>query len=254
MRIATWNVNSINARLERLMAWLEKWRPHVLCLQELKVTDDAFPYDEIAKAGYHAAVYGQKAYNGVAILSREPLEDIRRGFGDDDPQARLIAAKTFGLRLICAYVPNGGEVGTDRYAYKLQWLSRFQEFLREALQGEKPLIVCGDFNIVPAEIDCHDPTVWEGSVLYNPELREIFRQILGLGLVDLFRLKHPEAREYSWWDYRNLAFPKNEGLRIDFLLCPPEMATKCTEVLMDRSERKGKRPSDHVPVVADFED
>ncbi len=254
MTIATWNVNSVKARLPRLLAWLDRARPDVVCLQELKGTDDAFPYDEVRAAGYHAVVHGQKTYNGVAILSRLAPADAAAGLGDGvpDPQARLVAATVGGVRVVSAYVPNGGEVGTPPYAYKLEWLRRLRAYLGRAGVPEVPLVVCGDFNIVPSDLDCHDPSAWEGSVLYNPELRAVHQDLLALGLVDTFRLHHPEDRNYSWWDYRNFAFPRDDGLRIDFVLCTPALAARCTGAGIDRDERKGEKPSDHVPVWAAF--
>ncbi len=256
MTIATWNVNSVKVRLPRLLSWLERARPDVVCLQELKATDDTFPYDEVRAAGYHAVVHGQRTYNGVAILSRLEPAGILKGLvdGEDDPQARIVAATVAGVRIVSAYVPNGGEVGTPAYRYKLQWLQRLRSYLIRAGVPETPLAVCGDFNIVPTDLDCHDPAAWEGTVLYNPKLREAFQGLLDLGLRDTFRLHHPDDRAYSWWDYRNLAFPKNEGLRIDFVLCTPPLAARCTAAGIAREERKGHKPSDHVPVWAVFRD
>ncbi len=256
MTVATWNVNSVKARLPRLLAWLERERPDVVCLQELKVTDDAFPREEVRAAGYHAVVHGQKTYNGVAILSRQEPQDPRPGLDDgaQDLQARIVAATVAGVRIVSAYVPNGGEVGTPSYAYKLAWIRRLEAYLLRAGVPEVPLAVCGDFNIVPSDLDCHDPALWEGSVLYNPELRAAFQGLLDLGLRDTFRLHHPGERAYSWWDYRNLAFPRNAGLRIDFVLCTSPLAARCTRAGIARDERKGDRPSDHVPVWATFRD
>lgn len=256
MKIATWNVNSIKARLPRLLAWLRKARPDVVCLQELKGTEDTFPHDAVREAGYHAVVYGQKTYNGVAILSLLPPCDAAMGLNDgvEDAQARIVAATIGGVRVVSVYVPNGGEVGTPAYAYKVDWLNRLKAYLIRTGVPSIPMTVCGDFNIVPSDLDCHDPGLWEGSVLYNPELRSIHRDLLGLGLVDTFRLHHPEDRAYSWWDYRNAAFPKNDGLRIDFVLCTPPLAQRCSDAGIDREERKGEKPSDHAPVWAIFRD
>ncbi len=254
MTVATWNVNSIKARLPRLLAWLDRTRPDVVCLQELKGTDDAFPYDDVRAAGYHAVVHGQKTYNGVAILSHQDPTDPLPGLDDGvpDPQARVVAATVAGVRVVSAYVPNGGDMGTSSYAYKLEWLRRFMAYLARVGVPEAPLVVCGDFNIVPSDLDCHDSAAWEGTVLYNPELRAVHRDLLALGLVDTFRLHHPQERAYSWWDYRNFSFPRNAGLRIDFVLCTPPLARRCTAAGIDRDERKGDRPSDHAPVWATF--
>lgn len=254
MKIATWNVNSIRAREERLLKWLAKQQPDVLCLQELKVVEEVFPFKTLRQAGYTAAVYGQKTYNGVAILARAEPTDVERGFGDgvDDPQARFMAATVAGVRIISAYVPNGGEVGSEKYAYKLEWLRRLKTYLKDRGRLSGPLALCGDFNIAPEERDVATPDLWEGSVLFNPEMRDQFRELLELGLVDTFRLHHVEAGLYSWWDYQRLAFPRNDGLRIDHILATHSLTDRCTEALIDREERKGQKPSDHAPVIAVF--
>jgi len=254
MKIATWNVNSIRAREERLLKWLATQQPDVVCLQELKVVEEAFPFEALRKAGYHAAVYGQKTYNGVAILARTEPTDVERGFGNgvDDPQARLIAATVNGVRIVSAYVPNGAEVGSDKYAYKLEWLQRLKTHLKDRDRLSVPLALCGDFNIAPEPRDVADPELWEGTVLFNPEMREQFRGLLELGLVDTFRRHHAEGGFYSWWDYRQLGFQRNDGLRIDHILAARSLADRCTEALIDREERKGAKPSDHAPVVAVF--
>lgn len=256
MKVATWNVNSIRARQERLLKWLAKQQPDVVCLQELKVVQEAFPFEALRQAGYHAAVYGQKTYNGVAILSRIEPVNVERGLGDgvDDPQARFIAATVAGIRIISAYVPNGGEVGTDKYAYKLQWLRRLRTYLQDRCRLSDPVALCGDFNIAPEERDVANPELWEGSVLFNPEMRHQFRELLSLGFVDVLRLHHAEAGLYSWWDYQQLAFPRNDGLRIDHILVTPALADCCTEAWIDREERKGPKPSDHAPVIAVFQE
>jgi exodeoxyribonuclease-3 len=255
MKIATWNVNSIRAREERLLNWLAKQQPDVVCLQELKVTDDAFPFEALRQAGYYAAVCGQKTYNGVAILARTEPTEVERGFGDgvEDPQARFIAATVAGVRIASVYVPNGGEVGTDKYAYKLDWLRRFKAYLKARHRLSGPLVLCGDFNIALEERDVANPDLWEGTVLFNPEMRDQFREFLELGLVDTFRLHHTEAGLYSWWDYRQLGFPRNDGLRIDHILATRSLADRCTTALIDREERKGAKPSDHAPVIAVFD-
>lgn len=255
MKIATWNVNSIRARQERLLRWLAKQQLDVVCLQELKVTEEAFPFEALRQVGYYAAVYGQKTYNGVAILARTEPTEVERGFGDgvEDPQARLIAATVEGVRIVSAYVPNGGEIGTDKYAYKLQWLRRLKAYLKARDRLSGPLALCGDFNIAPEECDVAYPDMWEGTVLFNPEMRDQFREILNLELVDTFRLHHAEAGLYSWWDYRQLGFPRNDGLRIDHILATRSLAERCTAALIDREERKGAKPSDHAPVIAVFD-
>jgi exodeoxyribonuclease-3 len=254
MRIATWNVNSIKARKERLMAWLTVHAPDVLCLQELKVEDGAFPYDELQQAGFHAIVHGQKTYNGVAILTRKRAEEVRLGLGDqvEDPQSRIAAATIDGVTVISIYVPNGGDPGSDKWSYKLAWLERFLAYLGRNFQPSQPLVVCGDLNIAPDDRDVARPDEWASSVLCAAEVRAAFQRLLAWGLVDCFRKHHEEGGLYSWWDYRQLGFPKNNGLRIDHILATPCMAQRCSGAFIDREQRKGKLPSDHAPVIADF--
>ncbi len=254
MKIATWNVNSIRARQERLLGWLGEHQPDVVCLQELKVTDDAFPHDAIGAAGYHAAVLGQKTYNGVAILSKTEPTEVLRGLDDDvdDPQARLLAANVEGVRILSAYVPNGQEVGSDKFAYKLDWLRRLRAYLDHRHTPSQPLVVCGDLNVAPDEHDVANPEQWADSVLCHAQARDALSQVCAWGLVDVFRQHHPEGGLYSWWDYRMLAFPKNNGLRIDHVLATEPMAKRCTSAEIDREQRKGPKPSDHAPVMAEF--
>jgi len=255
VKIATWNVNSIRSRLERLLRWLEKTQSDVVCLQETKVRDEAFPFEAIQAAGYHAAVFGQKAYNGVAILARGEPANVARGFGDEeeDPEARLIAADVAGVRVVSAYVPNGRAVGSTKYEYKLAWLGRLGRYLQKRHAPAEPLVVCGDFNVAPDDLDVANPQRWAGSVLCHPSARDAFEPIRQRGLTDVFRQHHPEGGIYSWWDYRMLAFPKNDGLRIDHVLATEPMAKRCTGAEIDRDERKGPKPSDHAPVVATFD-
>jgi len=255
MKIATWNVNSIRSRLERVLSWLEKVEPDVVCLQELKTADDAFPHEAIREAGYHAAVFGQKTYNGVAILSRTEPQDVQRGMGDDtdDPQARLIAAEIDGIQVISAYVPNGQTVGSEKYTYKLHWLRRLREYVDRRFAPSVPLVLCGDFNVAPDDRDVANPERWAVSVLCHQAARDALESVCRWGLIDVFRQHHPEGGIYSWWDYRMLAFPKNDGLRIDHIFASEQLAKRCTSADIDRDERKGKKPSDHVPVVAAFQ-
>jgi len=254
MKLATWNVNSIRARLERVLAWLDARRPDVLCMQELKVEEKDFPFDAFRAAGWHVAGTWQKTYNGVAIASRAPLERVELGLDDgaDDPQARLIGATAFGVRVWCAYAPNGQTVGSDKYAYKLEWLARLRRRLDARAQPGEPLIVCGDFNVAPEERDVYDPRGWENEVLFHIDARAALERVRAWGLVDTFRLHHWEAGYYSWWDYQMLAFPKNRGLRIDHVFASEPLAKRCAAAWIDREERKGKLPSDHAPVIADF--
>lgn len=254
MLLATWNVNSIRAREPRLFTWLAQHKPDVVCLQELKVADEDFPGAQLREAGYHAAVLGQKTYNGVAILSRTRPKVVRRGLGNRslDEQARLIAATIKNVRIVCAYVPNGDVVGSEKYGYKLQWLAALRDELQQYDLAEEKLVLCGDLNIAPAEVDVAHPELWEGSVLFCPEMRNEFRKLLNAGLVDVFRMHHADEPQYSWWDYRGLAFPRNNGLRIDHILATQAAAIRCTEAWIDREARKGKKPSDHAPVLAKF--
>jgi len=254
MLLATWNINSIRAREERLLNWLERRQPDVVCLQELKCTEQQFPYDAIEAAGYRAAVHGQKTYNGVAILAKSPIEDVTTGFGDDsdESQARVISGTVEGARIISVYVVNGKRVDSEKYEYKLAWLERLEAFLA-GHNLAAPLAICGDYNIVPDERDVEKKEAWEGGVLYNEDLTTRFRRLLDLGLVDTFRRHHQEGGLYSWWDYRMLGFPKNNGLRIDHILATPALADTSTDAYIDRDERKGQKPSDHAPVLTEFE-
>ena len=256
MRIATWNVNSVRSRLDRLLRWLEKMEPDVVCLQELKAADEAFPYEAVREAGYHAAVHGQKTYNGVGILSRVAPEDLRRDLADapGGPQARLIAARVNDCHVVSAYVPNGQAVGSEKWAYKLQWMRRLREYLEQRFDPSVPLLLCGDFNVARDDLDVARPEQWAGTVLCHEDVRGALEELCRWGLVDGFRERHPEGGVYSWWDYRRLAFPKNDGLRIDHIFASKPMAARCTHAEIDREERKGEKPSDHAPVVADFAD
>lgn len=255
MKIATWNVNSVRVREERLVRWLGAHAPDVLCLQELKVADDAFCWDAVAGAGYHAAIQGQKTYNGVGVLAREEPADVRRGLDDgvDDPQARLIAATFSGIRVICGYFPNGSTPDSDKYVYKREWLARLLRYLETHHRPDEPLVLCGDFNIAPEERDVRDVEAWRGSVLFNEEMTAAFQGLLAWGLVDAFRQCNDQDGVYSWWDYRQLGFQRNDGLRIDHVLLTRPLAERCTGAFIDRAERKGKQPSDHAPVVVELD-
>ena len=257
MKLATWNVNSIRAREARALRWLEATAPDVVCLQEVKVTNEAFPFEALRAAGDEAAVHGPKTYNGVAILAREGLavEDVERGFDDDgdDTQARLICARVAGIHVASAYVPNGAEVGSDKWAYKLEWLKRLRAWLDRRFEKNAPLALCGDFNVAPEDRDVSDPPKWATTVLCHPEVRQALEAVRGWGLEDSFRLHHDEAGFFSWWDYRMLAFPKNRGLRIDHIDLSEPLVGRCTGALIDRNERKGKQPSDHAPVIVELD-
>jgi exodeoxyribonuclease-3 len=250
MKIASWNVNSIKVRRERLLAWLSKYEPDVLCLQELKAADEGFPREDVQALGYSAVLAGQKTYNGVAILARSELSDVRSGLDDgvEDMEARLISASIQGVRVICVYVPNGQEVASTKWPYKLAWLERLQRYLASHHRPDEPLVLCGDFNIAPEDRDCHAPEEWRESVLCHEEARERYRQLVAWGLTDTFRVLEQSSGKYSWWDYRMLGFPKGRGLRIDLIMATAPLLGRVREVGIDREERKGKQPSDHAPV------
>ncbi len=254
MRIATWNVNSLRVRLEHLGQWLEDHPVDAIALQELKLPDEQFPAGEIRAFGLHAAHYGQKTYNGVAILAREAPAGVVTGIpGSDDPQRRVIAATCGGIRFVNVYVPNGQEVGSEKYAYKLEWLGRLRSYLAALLEQHPLLLVAGDFNIAPEDRDVHDPAKWEGSVHVSAPERAALAKIEALGLEDLFRRFEQPPGAYSWWDYRMGAFRRNHGLRIDLMLASPALAARCTACSIDRGPRAWERPSDHVPVTASFD-
>ena len=255
MKIATWNVNSIRARLERLLGWLARVQPDLVCLQELKVPDEDFPHDELWSAGYDSAVHGQATYNGVAILSRTPLGEIRKGLGNDpgDDHSRLIAARAGGLTVVSAYVPNGQVVGSPKWEYKLSWLRRLRGWLEREHDPSEPLALCGDFNVAPEGRDVARPDEWRASVLCHEAGRAALQQVAEWGLRDAIRLHSDGPGPWSWWDYRMLAFPKGNGLRIDHILLTAPLAERCTAAWVDREERKGKLPSDHAPVLAELD-
>jgi exodeoxyribonuclease-3 len=252
--VATWNVNSLRVRLAQLQDWLAATPADVVCLQELKLPDEEFPQEAVAALGLHAAWFGQKTYNGVALLARQPLEDVEYGIpGFADPQRRVIAATVGGLRIINVYVPNGQSVGSDKYAYKLDWLGRLRDHVATALGRHRRLAVVGDFNIAPEDRDVHDPAKWAGSVHVSDAERDALRALLSTGLSDTFRLFEQPPGTYSWWDYRMGAFRRNHGLRIDLVLASPELAGRCTGCHVDRGPRTWERPSDHAPVLASFD-
>jgi exodeoxyribonuclease-3 len=253
-KIASWNVNSLRVRLPQVLAWLESNAPDVLALQETKLPDPDFPLDAIQQAGYQAIFSGQRTYNGVAILSRKPAADIITNLPDlDDPQRRVLTAVVDDIRILNLYIPNGQSVESEKYQYKLNWLKKLDIFLKQELQKHPKVIVLGDFNIAPQEIDVHDPARWEGQVLFSQPERQAFREILGLGFKDCFRELNPEEKSYSWWDYRMYAFKRNMGLRIDHILASDLLSTHCRKSYIDALPRADERPSDHAPVVAEFD-
>lgn len=252
--IATWNVNSLRVRLPQLAEWLAANPVHTIALQETKLEDAAFPHAEIEALGYHVAASGQRTYNGVAILARAPLHDVQTGIpGFDDPQRRVLAATIDGVRVVNLYVPNGQSVGSEKYAYKLRWLAALRDWLREELARHPRLIALGDFNIAPEDRDVHDPAAWAGSVHVSEPERAALRELLALGLADSFRLFEQPPGTYSWWDYRQGAFRRNNGLRIDLLLVSDALAKACSQSVIDREPRRAERPSDHAPAIASFD-
>jgi exodeoxyribonuclease-3 len=254
LKIATWNVNSIKARRERLLAFLQRHGPDVVCLQELKVETDAFPLEEANALGYRAVVHGQRSYNGVAILAKAPLEDAALGLADGgEDAARFLTAVVNGIRVMSVYVPNGGSTASEKWQYKLAWLERLLRYLERHHEPSEPLVVCGDLNIAPDDSDVARPDEWRSTVLCAPEVRAAFRRFVAWGLTDVFRKHHPEGGVYSWWDYRMLGFQKGNGLRIDHILATAPVAERSSSALIDREERKGKLPSDHAPVIVTFD-
>jgi exodeoxyribonuclease III len=250
MKLATWNVNSLAVRLPQLLDWLSANPVDAMVLQETKMTDDKFPHAEIEAAGYEVKWFGQKTYNGVALLSRTPAIDIVRNIpGLGDEQARVIAGTVAGVRVIGAYVPNGQAPDSDKYAYKMRWLDALQGWLREELVQHPQLALLGDYNIAPTDADVHDPVAWAGQILCTPQERAHFQALLDLGLFDSFRLFEQAPKPWTWWDYRNLAFRKNQGLRIDHILISEALKTRATACVIDKLPRKNERPSDHTPVV-----
>jgi exodeoxyribonuclease-3 len=255
LKVATWNVNSLNVRLGHLLQWLKTEAIDIVCLQETKLTDENFPVAALTEAGYRSLFSGQKTYNGVAILLRQgtvrEVGDVQNGIpGLEDEQRRLIAATIDGVRVVCAYVPNGQAVGSDKYSYKLKWIASLHDWLRDELQRHRRLLVAGDFNIAPEPRDVHDPEAWSGQVLFSEPERAAFRALLNLGLKDSFRLFEQPGRMYTWWDYRNLAFRRKQGLRIDHILMNAELAALCSACSIDVGLRKLEQPSDHAPVIA----
>ena len=258
MKLASWNVNSIRARIDHLTHWLVRELPDVVCLQETKVDDSLFPNEALAEAGYASAFFGQKGLNGVAICTRFGIEigDVKKNLDGDDPDAqrRLISANIEGVRVVNVYVPNGQSVGAPAFAYKLAWLQRLHEQIAQRHAPSDPVLICGDFNVAPEAIDVHDPKAWEGQVLFHPDERARLHGLMSWGLVDIVRTRHPdEPNLFSWWDYRMGAFRRNRGLRIDLILVTPPLVERCKSAWVDTRPRELERPSDHAPVMVEFD-
>ena len=257
MKLATWNVNSLAVRLPQLLDWLAQNPVDVIVLQETKLSDDKFPRAEIEAAGYAVQFHGQKTYNGVALLSRQAtaggaLDVLKNIPGFDDAQARVIAGTVLGVRVIGAYIPNGQAVDSDKFVYKLRWLDALGEWVAVQASLHPRLVLMGDYNIAPEDRDVYDPVAWAGQVLCTDEERAHFRGLIGLGLHDAFRLFEQPPKSWSWWDYRNLAFRKNQGLRIDHILVSDALRPEVTSCVIDKLPRKNERPSDHAPVVLEI--
>lgn len=254
MKLATWNVNSIRARLTHVLDWVAANQPDVLCLQETKVVDAEFPYEPLRAAGYHIAHVGQKSYNGVATLTRRPTTDVTAApAGLDGEQKRALALTVSGIRVVNVYVPNGERLDSEKYRFKLQWLTALRTYLAAELTQHSLLAVVGDFNVAPEERDVYDPRLWQNQVLFSPPERAALKNVADVGLVDLFRRFDQPAASYTWWDYRQGAFRRNLGLRIDHIFASPALALGCRRCGVDKTPRALERPSDHAPVVAEFE-
>ena len=253
MKLATWNVNSLNVRLPHLLDWLAKAQPDVMCLQETKLEDAKFPAAALKEAGYEALFAGQRSYNGVAILSKLPLEAVERGIGGwEDTQQRVISATVGGMRIVCVYVPNGEVIGSEKFDYKMRWIAALRAWLTRELARHGLLAVAGDYNIAPEARDVHDPAAWADKIHFTPPEREALASLVDTGLVDAFRLFDQPERSYTWWDYRMMAFRRKMGLRIDHILLSRELAARCTACTIDVEPRRLERPSDHAPVMAEL--
>ncbi len=259
MKIATWNINGIKARLDNLLTWLGESKPDIACLQEIKSVDDAFPRLEIEALGYHVETHGQKGFNGVALLSRTTPDEVIRGLpGDDsDEQARFIEgvfpAPTGVVRVVSLYLPNGNPVDSDKFPYKLAWMDRLERFAASRLELEEPLVLAGDYNVIPEPKDCYDVKAWEGDALFRPESRAALRRLENLGFTDALRAVSDEAGIYTFWDYQAGAWQKNNGIRIDHLMLSPEAANLLVDATVEKHVRAWEKPSDHVPVVIRLE-
>jgi exodeoxyribonuclease-3 len=254
VKLVTWNINSIRQRMEKLLTWIGNEGPDVLCLQETKVEDTGFPVEALRMRGYEVVMYGQRSYNGVAIAAKSSLAltDVVRGFGDGEPDedARLIAATVGGIRVVCVYVPNGQDLTSDKFGFKLAWYKRLRRFLDRTAKTTDSVVVCGDMNVTFDDRDVCDPVKWNGHIHCSSDERAALGELLAFPLVDLFRKHNPDGGVYSWWDYRGVAFFKNQGLRIDYIFATQAVAERCTACTIDRNARKGQDASDHAPVIA----
>lgn len=255
MKLATWNVNSIVARLPLVLKWLEAAKPDVLCMQETKCIDEKFPGEAFAELGYVSQSFGQATYNGVAIVSRLKCDDVQRGFPGDGPDAhsRLLAATIGGIRVVNVYIPNGQAVGTEKYAFKLDWMRRLREFFDLHYNNSDQVLLCGDFNVAPEDRDVHDPRLWRGRIMCSDAERSTLSNVMQFGFVDAFRIHNAADKEFSWWDYRAGAFRRNLGLRIDHVWVSEPLVNRSRAALIDKATRAWERPSDHAPVIAEFE-
>lgn len=254
LKIATWNVNSLRVRLPHVLTWLAENKPDIVALQELKMPENEFPYAEIQQAGYSAVVSGQKTYNGVAILSRQSANNIITDIPElEDPQRRVLCASVGDVRILDLYIPNGESVTSEKYQYKLNWLKHLDLYLQHEIKQHPNIIVLGDFNIAPENIDVHDPALWDGRVLFSEPERSAFKNMLQVGFSDCFRVHNPTEQAYTWWDYRMNAFKRNLGMRIDHILASTSLAAKCVKCYIDKTPRTWERPSDHTPLVAEFQ-
>lgn len=254
MKIATWNVNSINVRMPQLMGWLADAQPDILCVQETKTVDDGFPLLELQAAGYEAAFTGEKAYNGVAIISKYPITDVQRNFPDDDDDApkRMIAATAGGIRIVNTYVPNGSAIGSDKFEFKLDWVQRLRRYFDTTCDAGEDVLLCGDFNVGMEAEDVWNAAAYEGKLHFTKQERSALHYVKQFGFTDLFREKNGSVQEFSWWDYRAGSWQKNQGLRIDHIWTTPTLTAKCTSCVIDKSPRYLNLPSDHAPVIAEF--
>lgn len=255
MKIATWNVNSINVRIPHLVEWARREEPDVICLQETKCVDENFPLTVINELGYEAEFFGQKSYNGVAILSKLPMSDVQKGFADDDEDSpkRLIAATIGGVRIVNTYIPNGTELGTDKFTFKLDWLQRLRRFFDDTCDQNAHVLLCGDFNVAMEEVDVWSVPAWEGKLHFTLTERAAMYYVKQWGFDDLYRLKNGDVQQFSWWNYREGAWQRNQGLRIDYIWTSPDLSATATNCRIDTSTRGLEKPSDHAPVIAEFD-